>query len=185
MVPNDIPEGLIQYLDFDSQKVFYHPKTKIGTLHIKRKCPDCGNIEYIIVSEIRRYLTRWKNTKFRCKLCASKFNYSQGQDHYNWKGGRHLTSRLDDRGYVLIHSPNHPHKNRGNYVFEHRLVMEKKIGRYLLPHETVHHINGDKTDNRKENLELWVGYHGSGIRASDIKHCETCTCANLYFQNNQ
>lgn len=60
-----------------------------------------------------------------------------------------------DYGYILVNCPGHPFCNNRGYVREHRLVMEKKIGRYLKPIEKVHHINGIKDDNRIENLELF------------------------------
>ena len=54
----------------------------------------------------------------------------------------------------MVYSPNHPNVTKLGYILEHRLVMEKKIGRYLKPREVVHHINKDREDNRLENLEL-------------------------------
>jgi hypothetical protein len=75
----------------------------------------------------------------------------KGEKHSKWKGGR-----LKARGYILIYSPSHPHRNKvgKGYVFEHRLVMEEKLGRFLSKNVIVHHINGIRNDNRIENLVL-------------------------------
>ena len=93
------------------------------------------------------------STETRRKMSQSRIGKYSGAQHPKWNGGRSITPN----GYVLILSPNHPNASVGRrYVFEHRLVMEKFIGRKLKPFpiETVHHKNGDKLDNRIENLEL-------------------------------
>jgi len=67
----------------------------------------------------------------------------------------------------MLRTPEHPRAGKGNYVFEHIVVMEQILGRYLLPAETVHHRNGIRDDNRPENLELWTRPQPTGIRVSD------------------
>jgi len=75
------------------------------------------------------------------------------EKHPQWHGGIQ-DSRAD--GYLVVNLPdNSPFINmatRGNRVFQHRLVVAESLGRCLLPNEVVHHLNGNRTDNRLENL---------------------------------
>lgn len=71
-------------------------------------------------------------------------------------------------GYVGVFMPNHPNANGDGYVLEHRLVMAEALGRPLAERENVHHINGVRSDNRPENLELWVRPQPSGQRVTDL-----------------
>ena len=68
---------------------------------------------------------------------------------------------------MMVSVPDHPRAKSGSYVFEHILVAEDLLGRYLYAAETVHHRNGVRGDNRPENLELWATPRPSGIRVSD------------------
>jgi hypothetical protein len=92
-----------------------------------------------------------------------------GPGHPEWKGGR----AIDKDGYVIVFCPHHPHaRKHTRYMFEHRLVMEQKLGRYLSPNEVVHHKNRNKQDNRPENLELFQS------NAAHLKHELTGKCPN-------
>ncbi|MBU6290249.1 MAG: DUF2116 family Zn-ribbon domain-containing protein [Chloroflexi bacterium] len=75
-----------------------------------------------------------------------------------WKGGRALT----DGGYITAAAPaDYPFPesvSATNRIREHRMVMELHLGRALRPSEVVHHINGDRADNRLENLELYESH---------------------------
>lgn len=97
-----------------------------------------------------------------------------GETASNWRGGKRPF-----KGYVMLYSPKHPYNNQG-YVFEHRLIIEKKLGRYLKRDEVVHHLNGIRDDNRPENLEVvsrkdhvhrhYVDSEGIQARDNEIKH---------------
>lgn len=111
----------------------------------------------------------------RCcsRSCARFYEgaYYFGGRGRGWKGGRVRHSA----GYIWVFAPTHPRARTTPYVFEHILVMERMLGRRLESNERVHHRNGQRTDNRPENLELWRMKDPSGIRAADY-HCSGCAC---------
>lgn len=82
------------------------------------------------------------------------------RNHF-WNGGL----AVDSDGYILQHAPGHPHATTGGYVRQHRLVMEKSLGRILEPSEVVDHMNGDPSDNRPENLRVFAS-NGEHLRAT-------------------
>ena len=92
--------------------------------------------------------------------------FQKGKNHSNWKGGKSIHSYgyrlvninlLSEKEKKLFESMFMGHREKGNtslVIYEHRLIMARKIGRPLLKKEEVHHFNGIKTDNRLENLAL-------------------------------
>jgi hypothetical protein len=81
--------------------------------------------------------------------------------------GRVVTSITRD-GYRFIWRKGHANAAPDGRIFEHRYIMSEHIGRPLRPDETVHHRNGNRLDNRVENLELWCTRHPIGARVEDL-----------------
>lgn len=154
-------------------------------------CPSCGTERWVPAKRpdqlclvcsgriaIRRPQCRNATHKpgCRCYGCVTKRRELTGSQNPSWKGGR----RVHRCGYMyVLVSHDDPMRSMGardGYVFEHRLVMARYLNRPLNSWEVVHHRNGNKKDNRIENLELWVHPHPSGaIRAAEY-HCPGCRC---------
>mgnify|MGYP001575280074 CR=1 FL=1 len=101
----------------------------------------------------------------------------------SWKGGRILRGE-----YISIKIPDHPNADSQGYVKEHRLVMEKHLGRILLESEVVHHINSDRQDNKIENLMLYSNHsihmidHNAGKESHKvILVCDLCGSEKLVY----
>lgn len=122
------------------------------TLPLTGDCKHCGKTFaykwYYGGSKGGRYN---RNQKFCSRDCANIFQTK------GWG--------TDKNGYQVYYRSN------GNgqrvYVLQHRKVMEDFLGRKLLPHETVHHKDGDRANNHISNLELWSSRHGRGQRVED------------------
>ena len=106
-----------------------------------------------------------------------------GEKNGNWKGGKTIMSS----GYVGVRVPQGHHLRMNNgYAYEHQLVAEDKIGRRLRPGEIVHHINGMKSDNKPDNIEVlgsrWhhkVEHRVSGDerrKPGETNPMNTCAC---------
>jgi len=79
------------------------------------------------------------------------------EDNPSWKGGYYKNGQ----GYILILKPEHPQADSKGYVYEHRLIAEEVLGRFLQKNEIVHHINRNRADNREKNLlVLTKNHHG-------------------------
>jgi hypothetical protein len=107
----------------------------------KFTCPQCGNESW-----------HQRAVAARMRYCSAKC----------WHvAANHFTGYVGRQGYKRITVD-----GRNDYA-EHRHVMEQRLGRKLYPGEIVHHINGDRTFNHPDNLELWSRKDPPGQRVSD------------------
>lgn len=99
-----------------------------------------------------------------------------GANNHRWNGGK----SLHEKGYILVKAPiDHPYKLKSGYIREHRLVMERHLGRYLMPDEDVHHLDHNKTNNDINNLELFAN------RSEHLKKYHTDNGKEYRFKKGQ
>ncbi|WP_234009255.1 HNH endonuclease signature motif containing protein [Deinococcus sp. NW-56] len=161
ITPEEVPLHLSAALALSTQRMRADGSGNLRA-SITAVCLSCKKKRDTWVSTTRHALRQGSFTG-DCRSCAAKKKPSPtGEKSRNWKGGRRIMG-----GYVMLRDASHPASQNG-YVQEHRVVMEKHLGRHLYRGETVHHKNGIKTDNRLENLELWGKSHPAGQRFEEM-----------------
>ena len=146
----------------DDSGQWWYVSQRYRTRAIEDVCAGCG----------KSFYRRPSHHKIR--HCSSRCAQLR-ERHRLWRGGRTL-----QKGYVRIrlHDDNHlasSMRDAAGYVAEHRLVVAELLGRPLRADEQVHHINGDKADNRLTNLQLFSTTHGPGASFC----CRDCGSKNV------
>lgn len=158
LVPDEVPTRYRCLVNFDVQWTEKNNAGKSKAL-VSITCPTCQIARGVAINDVRNFIRGVRKGNFPGihRKCA----YSG--------------MIVDGQGYRRIYIGHNSEKNQAVYVLEHRLVMEQKLGRPLEPNETVHHINGDRLDNRPENLQLRQGRHGKGVK----HQCQDCQSFNI------
>ncbi len=132
------------------------PRKDRAALQWECRC-SCGTVRWVGSTRLRRG---------RSKSCGcARSSTMRGPGNCNWKGGR----TTHPTGYIHVRDWDHPNADHRGYVLEHVKVISEIIGRPLRKGEIVHHKNGQRDDNRPENLELCVRKaHPTGQRVCDI-----------------
>ena len=132
----------VRYYNFKHPDRYKHNYIRNNHRSGLRECAcGCGQMTYI----------KWA-VGHQTRINPKPENFGKirkGIEHPNWKGGVIIRD-----GYKYIYNPTHPNTTIVGYVLEHRVIMEKYLKRYLTKEEVVHHGNGNKLDNRFENLVL-------------------------------
>lgn len=143
----------------------YRPGDRFGAWTVESEAPKRGKNRYLwCICECGErkavHAGNLNRSPGGCRACYNRRRISPGAFYYHASGYEIMQWRLGGQTVRL---------------YWHRVVMERELGRPLRDDETVHHINGNRSDNRPENLQLRQGQHGSGV----VMTCGDCGSHNI------
>jgi hypothetical protein len=146
--------------DVDRKKVVELYRSGKSTVEIGNEVGlTPGAVQSIL--RIRGVKTRSVKQSLKKKYPNGRF----GEQASRWKGGRRYTAK----GYIQIYSMGHPYADSAGYVMEHRLIVEKQLGKYLEKEYDVHHIDGDNRNNDPSNLLVLTRKEHARIHFDAVK----------------
>ena len=160
--PSEIKRG-VKYCSRPCANAYIKEHGRPDKKVVNKVCKNCGK-DFTIPQS---WLTKFKNAGQYCsrdcwnEVQRAKGGTFGGAKRAEWGNGSGVFT--DAHGYVHEYDP-----VRHKFVRQHRLVMERMLGRPLEKWESVHHKNGKRTENGPENLELVIGSHFSGKRIRDV-----------------
>jgi hypothetical protein len=146
------------YIPSGPSQKFCSNKCRLGEV----ACKFCNKV----------FVSQWQSRRGEAKgYCSKRCWYDDKRDEDK--------ESISSGGYVLVYMrPEHEFASMrmsGGRVLKHRLVMAESLGRPLLSNESVHHVNGDRQDNRLENLQLMTSSHPKGV----VRTCLDCGSHNV------
>jgi hypothetical protein len=165
LLREEVPEEFKDAFSYENQwqePVPHQTGRHKNRLMVEVRCPICEQLRPVAVNDVRNYI---RGVRKQMPIAHRKCKYPG--------------KMVNADGYHFIWMPDHPNAMQRRYVGAHIYAMSEHLGRPIdTKNESVHHIDGDKSNNSIENLQLRTRYHGKG----QARVCGDCGSTNILHQ---